>query len=269
MNNDFKTSGLVLLLVVAIAVAAASLAQAATGNIRTSKHDFSSGTGGSPQWTPETSISEVCVFCHTPHNAGRTNALWNKAGLNSATNFRLYTSSKTLTSITKQSKLTADSPSLLCLSCHDGKTAMNVMHNSGTGASAGPSYPAGAKFASGASGIYAHGEFDDGFGGTLPSINIGGIRLPDGTFPDGSAASAGDNLTDDHPIGFDYKLAAQEKGSSLRPVGTVNNKIRFFNGVSSYKVECSTCHDPHSTTSPPFLVMSNTGSALCLACHNK
>jgi len=59
----------------------------------------------------------VCVFCHTPHNASPTRALWNLA-LPGVT-YQLYSSS-TL-------KATLDQPSgssRLCLSCHDGILAM-------------------------------------------------------------------------------------------------------------------------------------------------
>ena len=44
----------------------------------------------------------------------------------------------------------------------------------------------------------------------------------------------------------------------------------------SYSVECGSCHDPHveSGTGTPasgqtFLRIANSGSAVCLACHNK
>lgn len=59
----------------------------------------------------------VCVFCHTPHNASPTRALWNRAL--PAVTYQLY-SSATL-------KAQLDQPtgsSRLCLSCHDGVLAM-------------------------------------------------------------------------------------------------------------------------------------------------
>ena len=34
-------------------------------------------------------------------------------------------------------------------------------------------------------------------------------------------------------------------------------------------VECASCHDPHNSTNATFLRIANTGSALCLACHDK
>lgn len=33
------------------------------------------------------------------------------------------------------------------------------------------------------------------------------------------------------------------------------------------KITCSTCHDPHNNTNPPFLRMDNSADALCLDCH--
>ena len=89
----------------------------------------------------------------------------------------------------------------------------------------------------------------------------------------------GDDLTNDHPIGFSYTGAQTDLGDTkLHSETLVNtnsaNRIRFFG--STKKVECSTCHDPHIENTPsvnpnqiPFLVMANDGSKLCLACHNK
>lgn len=79
-----------------------------------SAHDFSSavwntGSGG-----------QICVVCHTPHNANTSVSdapLWNHQ-LTTAT-FTLYTSS-TLTATMGQ----PDGNTKLCLSCHDGTVAL-------------------------------------------------------------------------------------------------------------------------------------------------
>jgi len=65
----------------------------------------------------ETVASGLCVFCHTPHNASPTRALWNRE-LPGVT-YTLYQSS-TLKAVVDQP--TGDSR--LCLSCHDGLLAM-------------------------------------------------------------------------------------------------------------------------------------------------
>lgn len=88
----------------------------ASGAITGSKHDLSlTGTG-----------TQVCVYCHTPHNANAQDApLWNR--LNSAEDaYSLYESD------------TLDTPSVqpvgvsqACLSCHDGTLAFNALTNAG------------------------------------------------------------------------------------------------------------------------------------------
>lgn len=66
-----------------------------------------------------------------------------------------------------------------------------------------------------------------------------------------------------HPIGVDY-LRAFARHRGLRPMGTLNPAIKLIEG----KVGCSSCHDLFSNL-PGRLVMSNNGSRLCLACHDK
>lgn len=59
----------------------------------------------------------VCVFCHTPHNASATRALWNRAL--PGVSYQLYISS------TLQAQLNQPTgSSRLCLSCHDGILAL-------------------------------------------------------------------------------------------------------------------------------------------------
>jgi len=67
-----------------------------------------------------------------------------------------------------------------------------------------------------------------------------------------------------HPIGMDYEAARLARGSKtdLRPMSTVDRRVRFFNG----KVGCGSCHDPYSSIEKR-LVMSDAGSKLCFACH--
>ncbi len=92
-------------------------------------------------------------------------------------------------------------------------------------------------------------------------------------FMTGSAA-VGTDLTDDHPISFDYTtaLATTDGGlfdpsttaSGLTTSGTIDGDMLF-----SSQLQCATCHDVHDKTYNFFLRMDNTGSALCLTCHDK
>lgn len=261
--KTFKQKTFTLAMMVAC-VMVSSLAAAAVNNVANSKHNFSFTGTSYAYHDPDAGSTQVCIYCHTPHNAGQTRLLWNKAN-NSATSFRLYTSSDTLTdAVRNNSSLSANSPSLLCLGCHDGKTAMNVLHAAGKGTDASVAgYPAGSKFAYGSSEIVMEGPIWM-FGTYFPAMALG------------TESGQGDDLTNDHPIGFSYSGVLGENAAGLNSMPEVDTKsasrIRFFG--SDKKVECSTCHDPHvdNTNNPtlsPFLVMSNSGSALCLSCHNK
>jgi predicted CXXCH cytochrome family protein len=82
------------------------------GNIQGSAHDFSVLGWAS---------GEICLPCHTPHNADTTVTgapLWNHQL--TTTTFTLY-SSPTMDSTPEQPR----SASKICLSCHDGTTAMD------------------------------------------------------------------------------------------------------------------------------------------------
>ncbi len=63
------------------------------------------------------SVTDVCVFCHTPHNAQPSRALWNQALPGTA--YTLYASA-TLKATLQQ----PTGSSRLCLSCHDGTVAL-------------------------------------------------------------------------------------------------------------------------------------------------
>jgi predicted CXXCH cytochrome family protein len=64
-----------------------------------------------------TSESEVCIFCHTPHNSTPSGPLWNRE--DPGATYVLYNSS-TLQAVPGQ----PDGSSVLCLSCHDGTIAL-------------------------------------------------------------------------------------------------------------------------------------------------
>jgi len=85
------------------------------GNIKTSKHNLSSG---SPVGTIKASgTSMICIFCHTSHVGDSSAPLWNRE-----TGVPVYTlyDSSTLHSVPGQ----PDGASKLCLSCHDGTIAL-------------------------------------------------------------------------------------------------------------------------------------------------
>jgi predicted CXXCH cytochrome family protein len=99
-------------LLAAAAVVGMTFATSAAAGISGSPHDFSARGWGS---------SELCIFCHTPHNAkASAGVLWNHAP--TVATYTLYASS------TFDAAATVGQPgatSKLCLSCHDGTVAID------------------------------------------------------------------------------------------------------------------------------------------------
>jgi predicted CXXCH cytochrome family protein len=259
--------------------------------VKGSKHDLSYDGGSA--W--EFSTEQVCVFCHTPHggntqvvtitwynattdpasyeNSSNTGSLlmWNRS-LANATSYSTYQSA-TMDASTSQVR----AYSLLCMSCHDGVGAMNVLTN----------YP------NESWGYWGGNPYAGPPGGGLtvmsgPDTRLGAIF--DGDPPLGWGANIGErvvgsdsgdvNLANDHPVSFDYTTTHPDvlAGGLEGPNNTFGyvkvQEVRLFPNPSNElkSVECSTCHDPHNEGTgdqSPFLVMSNAGSALCKNCHKK
>lgn len=255
---------------------------AAPGNIRFTKHNMSNndntatGLNQAQRRVFSLGQDQICIFCHTPHNAQPAAPLWNK--VLPSQSFKFY-SSGTLSSTARAASLPAGSTSLLCLSCHDGKTAINVLHNASNTATT-----AGSDKIVDIGGDYNNTDFGfpaaGGAGGAGLSLGIYGGFGTYGANLGGVAGNdfAGNNLTDDHPIGFSYTTVQGANPSKLNVLPPASPVRLFTVGAQTGRMECSSCHDPHvnynvagggNTALKPFLVMSNVGSALCLACHNK
>jgi len=82
--------------------------------IVSTKHNLSVSGPGNIKATSE---SEICIFCHAPHNARPDKPLWNR--VDPGLTYTLYTSSTTQ-ALPGQ----PDGASILCLSCHDGTIAL-------------------------------------------------------------------------------------------------------------------------------------------------
>ena len=83
------------------------------------------------------------------------------------------------------------------------------------------------------------------------------------TLPHGRS-NLGNDLSDDHPVSFKYTTALAAKKGDLQTPPRSGPVHLDANG----EMQCTSCHDPHGNTFGKFLVMNNTGSALCLTCHN-
>jgi predicted CXXCH cytochrome family protein len=90
--------------------------------VATTKHNLSASGPGARRASSET---EICIFCHAPHNNAPSGQLWNRRL--PSTTYAPYTSS-TLKSASGQ----PNGASLLCLSCHDGTIALGDVLNRAT-----------------------------------------------------------------------------------------------------------------------------------------
>ncbi len=185
-------------------------------NIASTKHNLSvSGTGN----IKASGEQEICIFCHTPHNAAPMSPLWNRASSGS-----VYTPYNSTTIISSPGQPTG--ASMLCLSCHDGTIALGSVLSRST-----------------------------------DIIMDGGVT----TMPHGDTL-IGTDLSDDHPISFDYTSALASQSGELVNPDTLTGPVKVDNNG---QMQCTSCHDPHDDTNGNFLVMQNTASALCQTCHIK
>jgi len=86
------------------------------------------------------------------------------------------------------------------------------------------------------------------------------------------SANIGRDLTNDHPVGVEYGTSSRRA-----PLGTVhghagvNIPAGSTRGLPLFgddnRLECATCHSPHSNDNGNFLRVDNAGSALCIGCH--
>jgi len=172
---------------------------------------------------------EICVACHTPHNSASLPEAPLWNHALTGKTFTLY-SSPSLDATVGQ----PDGSSKLCLSCHDGTVAL------------------------------------DSFGTTTGS-----------TFMSGSSAVGSDELSNDHPISFVYDAALATADKALydptAKTVTIGSGTDVKTGsidsvmLLGGKLQCASCHDVHNkfTNGPKLLRIANTGSNLCLTCHNK
>ena len=242
---------IVLALVLALASVSA-LAYGVQGNVVNTKHNMRSGSASVTRATDAAAQTQVCVFCHTPHNAqpaptygaSQLIPLWNHA--NTVAVFQPYSSA------TMDANPVPGQPSGVskaCLSCHDGTVAVGSL-------------------------IWTYA------GGAPTSVDMqGNVTAAD--LMTGNAAM-GIDLRNDHPISFSMQSSITAGDTSLNPINTVIAATGIANGLQidtgllvGGSVECSSCHAVHGTPGfagaeyQPLLKLTKTNSALCTTCHIK
>lgn len=221
-----------------------------------SYHDLSD-TGRGTLYNNDDTLQRICVYCHAPHHTikpGSAEAigvdylpLWNH-GVSTNTVFQMYNNGNQDPDeadalgnpINHQYQAVANAPgsvSRLCLSCHDGSVAVNQ------------------------------------YGFNPGRTQSRGTADADGKAITGSyVIGTGGNLSNHHPIGFDYSDVAakdDEIASITQTFGTTGVKIADL--LYQNNMECVTCHDVHNTKNngESFLWTTDYGSKFCCTCHLK
>ena len=256
-------------------------------DVRGTKHNLSVNGPGTTHAAPG-GTSEVCVFCHTPHNASQADQggaamrapLWNRRVPAGSTYTPYASSSLDAQFIAEGFDAQPGGSSKLCLSCHDGTLALgnvNVLNGQPNA-----SIP-------------------------MTGTGTGGVMPPGQGTTSGFTRFLGTDLRNDHPISVSYTTPLALRDGELR---AVDAQQRWPAGSGSViaprapglkplaplertgaggqgQVQCATCHDPHLREldpakgnpkflrlprfqeTPPAATHNAGGDIVCLACHDK
>jgi predicted CXXCH cytochrome family protein len=224
----------------------------------------------------------MCRFCHTPHRARLTTALWNRS-LSSQV-YNVYESS-TLDALPGQ----PTGSSRLCLSCHDGTIALGSVLRTGSEpvAPLGPltgtalvdadlsdDHPV--SFVFDESLAAANGEL------VSPSTLTAAVKLdPTGQV---QCTSCHDPHSDQLPkflvmpvedgelcVACHVKRGWSDGSHATSPAmwnGFGEDPWPESDFATVAQNACLSCHDPHAAAHPERLLLRESEEAVCLACHN-
>jgi len=184
---------------------------------------------------------QICVFCHTPHHSSGEGPLWNR---NAPTGSFKHYSSPTLAiddaAVVGASEYGQPSgSSRLCLSCHDGVTAL------------------GAVFTTPLTNIHFT-DAKNSFSG--PDVKIGY-----------------ETYSSHHPVSFRYNqtvrnlLTGPPYNKDLETLPPTSHDVNVKLDKQE-RMQCTTCHDPHQDKSAapgpttPFWT-STDYNTVCMSCH--
>ncbi len=246
-----------LVLAIIAACPAWGIGQVQNARVAGTAHNLSASGPGTVKATTE---QEICIFCHTPHNASMVQPLWNRMMPVGA--YKVY-SSNSLHAVPGQ----PTGSSKLCLSCHDGTIALgSVLSRNQPIAMAG--------------GIT-----------TLPAgkSNLGTDLSDDHPISfkyDSALATKNLKLKDPSQLPPEIKLDKSQELQCTSCHDAHNNQFGKFlvmdNSTSQLctschnqgtttvanHVQCAGCHQQHSAPSGPYLLRASKVSETCLLCHS-
>ncbi len=252
-----------LLAAAVLALPAARLGRAQAGgeSIINSKHNLSVSGPGTVRAAGE---SQVCIFCHTPHNATPVRPLWNRALPTSS--YKVYTSNS-LKALPGQ----PTGSSKLCLSCHDGTIALGSVNSRQQ-----PIMMAGGITTIPPGGGNLGTDLSDDhplsfvYNAALATKNP---KLKDpGTLPRNVRLDSGKELQcttchDAHNNQYGSFLVMSNQGSKLCTTCHTMAPPGSTTDIAAH-MTCNSCHKTHTAPSGPYLLAAAKVSDTCLICHN-
>lgn len=248
--------------------------------IATTTHNLSVSGSGTVKALTE---SEICKFCHTPHNSAPQAPLWNHT--NSGAIYTLYSSS-TLNAVPGQ----PDGSSVLCLACHDGTVALGSIVNGPAISFAGGAtvMPVGTKNLS--TDLSNDHPISFLYNAALATAD-GQLKMPASITPPVSLENSKVQCTschDPHKNLYSSFLIATSQTSTLClschsrtywVSSSHNTSAKTWNGTppnpwfhTPYTTvsgnACENCHNPHNASGKLRLMKYGPEENNCLDCHN-
>jgi predicted CXXCH cytochrome family protein len=225
-------------------------------SIVSSKHNLSASGPGAVRAASE---QQICIFCHTPHNASPIQPAWNRHEPVSA--YTVY-SSNSLQAAPGQ----PTGSSKLCLSCHDGTIAVgSVLSRDQPIAMAGgiTTLPPG-KTNLGTDLSDDHPvsfRYDSSLAAQDPHLRDPG-SLPPSVRLDARQELQCTTCHEPHNDRFGKFLVIDNANSQL--CKTCHNQDDTT--IAAHQ-SCTTCHTPHTAPSGPHLLVGIDATATCVTCH--
>jgi predicted CXXCH cytochrome family protein len=205
-------------------------------------HDLSTSGTGTIKASTET---QICIFCHTPHNADPAYPLWGHA-VTPVDYYKHYTSVHLVSYTSEADAPPIDGISRLCLSCHDGTIAL--------GAVIGNSKSAVRDCRNGR--CFVNSE----------------IRMSTRFMPSQAPGYLGTDLSGGHPISIVYDESLKNQRQTSYPDLTQlkwpvsDHDVKLYPTQGGFGVQCSSCHDPHGGNGAYFMRKADLND-VCCACH--
>ncbi|SNZ11049.1 doubled CXXCH domain-containing protein [Persephonella hydrogeniphila] len=217
------------------------------GGISNTPHNLSiTGTGN----IKAVSETEICAFCHIPHNEKEGTPLWNrKMPVSVYTLFDSEFLSRINYPSPQQPSEVEGQPGIVsrqCLSCHDGTVAIGDIY------------------------IIRGTELGNQI------IQMQNVN-PDGTMPSTATGYIGTDLSVHHPVAIEYNPDVRKDfdiGTKTVELKSLpDSPIKLYTYSGKKYVECTSCHDPHKENKKFLRVdvgnLAHDFKQTCISCHDK